>query len=230
MDNKKYIVGTPRMQLCLFSENLDEMVSADHIVRFIDIYVEKLDLIKLEISNIELRQGRPGYNPTLYLKIFIYSYLNKVRSSRKIERECQRNLELIWLTNQLAPDHWSLSNFRKTNTKALKNLFKEFLKFCHKLELMSFDCVAIDGTKVRAQNHLSNIYKRDQMDKLMEKAEKKIDEYIKEIEVNDKKEKDEYEFLNKNIPQKIKQLVAHKEKLAVISRIFEELLSNSFVF
>ncbi|MCP4178642.1 MAG: transposase [bacterium] len=84
------------MQLCLFSENLDEMVSTDHIVRFIDIYVEKLDLIKLEIKNIESRQGRPGYNPTLYFKIFIYSYLNRLRSSRKIERECRRNLELIW--------------------------------------------------------------------------------------------------------------------------------------
>ncbi len=206
MDIKKYIEGIHRNQLCLFSKSLDEIIPEEHIIHFIDVYVEKLDLIGLKIHNIENKKGRPGYNPTLYLKIFIYGYLNRLRSSRKIERECTINLELIWLTEQLAPDHWSISNFRKTNSRVIKNLFKEFLKLCHKLELLSFNCVAIDGTKIRAQNHSSNVYDRDAMEKLLEQVDKKIDKYLEELESNDEKEKDDYEFLNQNISKKLKQL------------------------
>ena len=216
-----FIKGTSRDQLCLFEEKLDDIIQEEHLVRFIDIYVDKLDLVELEI-NINDKAKGIGYNPTLYLKIYIYSYLNKIRSSRKIERECKRNLELIWLTKQLAPDHWSISNFRKMNKKALKNIFKEFLKFCHKLELLSFDCIAIDGTKIRTQNSMSNVYKKEEIDKVLKKIEQKIDEYLAELESNDKKEQDEYEFLNKNIPQKLKQLEKHKNKLEFIKEIFKE--------
>ncbi len=166
----KYIEGTARDQLCLFEEKLDSIITEEHIIRFIDIYVDKLDLVKLEIHNIDNEKGI-GYNPSLYLKIYIYSYLNKIRTTRRIERECKRNVELIWLTKQLAPDHWSISNFRKLNKKALKNIFKEFLKFCYKLELLSFDCIAIDGTKMRTQNSMSNIYKKEEIDKVVEKVE-----------------------------------------------------------
>ena len=217
----KYIEGTPRDQLCLFEEKLDDIIPEEHLLRFIDIYVEKLDLIKLEINSSDKSKGI-GYNPTLYLKIYIYSYLNKIRSSRKIERECKRNLELIWLTKQLAPDHWSISNFRKLNRKVLKNIFKEFLRFCHKLDLLSFDCIGIDGTKMRAQNSLSNVYMKERIDELLMKVENKIEEYLKELELNDKKEKDEYDFLNKNIPKKLDKLKKHKDKLEFVKEIFKE--------
>lgn len=216
----KYIEGTPREQLCLFEEKLDDIIPDDHLVRFIDVYVEKLDLIKLGIKIKDKDKG-VGYNPTLYLKIYIYSYLNSIRSSRKIERECKRNLELIWITQQLAPDHWSISNFRKCNKKLLKNIFKEFLLFCKKLELLSLDCFAIDGTKMRTQNSMSNIYKRDEIDNLLEKIENKINDYILELETNDKREQDEYDFLNNNIPKKLKQLKKNKDKVEVIKKIFE---------
>jgi transposase len=217
----KYIEGTPREQLCLFEEKLDDIISEDHLVRFIDAYVDKLDLVKLGVKIKDKAKG-VGYPPTLYLKIYIYSYLNSIRSSRKIERECKRNLELIWLTMQLSPDHWSISNFRKCNKNLLKNIFKEFLLFCKSLELLSFDCVAIDGTKMRAQNSMSNIYKRNGIDKLLEKIDTKISEYISDLESNDKKEQDEYDFLNNNIPKKLKQLKKNKDKVEVIKKIFEE--------
>ena len=217
----KYIEGTPREQLCLYEEKLDDIISEDHLIRFIDAYVDRLDLIQLGVKINDKDKG-VGYNPTLYLKIYIYSYLNSIRSSRKIERECKRNLELIWLTMQLSPDHWSISNFRKCNKKLLKNIFKEFLLFCKKLELLSFDCFAIDGTKMRAQNSMSNIYKRAEIDKLLEKIEDKITEYILELESNDKKEQDEYDFLNNNIPKKLKELKRNKDKVEVIKKIFEE--------
>lgn len=216
----KYIEGTPRDQLCLFEEKLDNMIPEEHIVRFIDLYVDKLDLINLEINTNDKAKGL-GYAPSLYLKIYIYSYLNKIRSTRKIERECKRNLELIWLSKQLAPDHWSISNFRKLNRKALRNIFREFLKFCYKLELLSFDCVAVDGTKMRTQNSMSNIYKKEEIDKVLKKVEQKIEEYLVELELNDKKEQDEYEFLNKNIPEKLKRLEKHKDKLEFIKEIFK---------
>lgn len=217
-----YIEGTGRDQLLLFEEKIDEMIAEEHLVRFIDAYVNKLDLVALEIFNAENKIGCPGYDPSLYLKIYIYSYLNKIRSSRKIERECKINIELIWLTCRLSPDHWSISNFRMKNTKALKNIFKEFLKFCHKLNLLSFNLVAIDGTKLRAQNSLNNIYKKDEIEKRLEKANEKINEYIADLEANDKKEHDEFDFLNKNIPQKLKQLEKHKEKLEFVKEIFKE--------
>ena len=217
----KYIEGTARDQLCLFEEKLDDIIQEDHLIRFIDLYINKLDLIGLEINTNDKGKGI-GYDPTLYLKIYIYSYLNKIRSSRKIERESKRNLELIWLTKQLAPDYWSISNFRKSNKKALRNIFKEFLRFCHKLELLSFDCIAVDGTKMRTQNSMSNVYKREKIDKILEKVEKKIDEYLAELESNDKKEQDEYDFLNKNIPQKLKQLEKHKDKLEFVKEVFKE--------
>jgi transposase len=216
----KYIEGTPRNQLCLFEEKLDDMIEEENLIRFIDVYVNKLDLIKLGIHTNDKSKGT-GYDPYLYLKIYIYSYLNRIRSSRQIERECTRNIELIWLTQQLSPDHWSISNFRKTNKKALKNIFKEFLRFCHKLELLSFDCVAIDGTKMRAQNSKSNIYKKNEIDKNLEKVEQKIDEYITELESNDKIEQGEYDFLNRNIPEKLKQLEKHKDKLEFVKEVFK---------
>jgi transposase len=216
----RYIAGTPRDQLCLFEEKLDDMIPEEHLIRFIDVYVDKLDLIKLEINGSDKAKGT-GYNPCLYLKIYIYSYLNKVRSSRKIERECKRNIELLWLTQQLAPDYWSIANFRKLNKKALTNIFKEFLRFCHHLQLLSFDCLAVDGTKMRAQNNLSNIYKKKEIDKVIEKVEEKINEYLAELDSNDKKEQDEYDFLNKNIPEKLKRLKKHKDKLDFVKKIFE---------
>lgn len=217
-----YIEGTDRDQLVLFEEKIDGMIEADNLVRFIDAYADKLDLKALEIHNIDNTLGAPGYRPALYLKIYIYCYLNKIRSSRKIERECQRNLELLWLTCRLAPDHWSISNFRKQNKAALQNIFKEFLKFCHQLNLISFNLVAVDGTKLRAQNSMSNVYKRSELEKAMKGIESKIEEYLAELEVNDKKEQDDYEFLTSNIPQKLKYLEGRKEKLGKVQTVFEE--------
>lgn len=216
-----FIEGTPREQLVLFSDELDNIIEKEHVIRFIDLYVENLDLITLKIQTNDKAQGI-GYNPYLYLKIYIYSYLNKLRSSRKIENECKRNIELIWLTKQLAPDHWSISNFRKKNKKGLVNIFKEFLKLCYKLKLINLDCVAIDGTKMRAQNGVSNVYKKATIENLLEKIDEKINNYLKELESNDKKEYDEYEFLTNNISDKLEKLKKHKNKLEIIKNVFEE--------
>lgn len=217
-----YINGTPRSQLYLFEEKLDNVISEDNPVRFIDAFVSKLDINSLGFKIPCCRTGRPPYNPELLLKIYVYGYLNRLRSSRKLETECNRNVELWWLTERLAPDFKTIADFRKTNRKALKNIFHEFLKLCHKLELLSFKYVAIDGTKMRSQNSLNNIYKRDELEKIENRIKEKIKKYLEELDLNDDKEKNEFEFLSKNISEKIKKLKNNKDKINLIKKIFDE--------
>ena len=215
-----YIEGTPREQLILFEEKLDDIVSEDNIVRFIDVYISKLDLegLGFKMPKNPEGQGRPPYRPSTILKIYLYGYLNRLRSSRKLENECKRNVELMWLTGRLAPDFKTIADFRKDNRIGLKRIFKEFLKLCHKLELLSLKYVGIDGTKTRAQNGLNNIYKREEIDKIEKRIQERIDKYLEELEINDKEEENEYEFLSKNLPEKIAKLKKSKEKIEIIKK------------
>ena len=155
-----YIEGTSREQIFLFNECIEEIIAEDNIVRFIDAYVESLDMEGLGFKMPKGNTGTPPYKPQLKLKIYIYGYFEKIRGSRRLEKECHRNKELIWLTNSLAPDFKTISDFRKDNHKAFRNIFKDFLKLCHKLQLLSFKVVAIDGTKMRGQNSLNEVYKK----------------------------------------------------------------------
>lgn len=219
-----YIKGTSRDQLNLFAEKLDELISPDNTVRFIDAYVEKLNLFEIgfKIPGTNGGKGRPPYEPAMMLKLYIYGYLNRLRSSRKLEKECTRNVELIWLTGRLNPDFKTIADFRKDNKTGIKKIFHEFLKFCHKLELLSFKCVAIDGTKERAKNHLANIYHRESIDKTSMIIQEKINKYLEELELNDKSEEAEYEFLSNNLTEKLSKLKKSQDKIDVIKRIFEE--------
>jgi len=219
-----FINETPREQLNLFAEKLDDLISADNTVRFIDAYINKLDLRKLGFKNPGSNegQGRPAYKASTMLKIYTYGYLNRIRSSRKLEAECGRNVELIWLTGRLSPDFKTIADFRKDNRKGIKKIFKEFLKVCHKLELLSLRCVAIDGTKERAQNSLDNIYKRNEIEKIEERIQEKINKYLEELELNDKTEETGYEFLSKNLPGKLAQLRKSRDKIEIIKRVFEQ--------
>src|SRR3990172_1774643 len=218
-----FINETPREQLNLFAEKLDDLISADNTVRFIDAYINKLDLRKLGFKNPGSNEGkgRPAYKASSLLKIYIYGYLNRIRSSRKLEAECRRNVELIWLTGRLSPDFKTIADFRKDNRKGIKKIFKEFLKLCHKLELLSVRCTAIDGTKVRAQNSLDNIYKREEIEKIERRIQEKINQYLEELESNDKTEEADYEFLSKDLPAKLAQLKKNQDKITLIKHIFE---------
>ncbi len=219
-----FIEETPREQLNLFEEKLDDIISKDNPVRFIDAYVEKLDLIKLGFQEKGTGggKGRPPYKTSTLLKIYIYGYLNKVRSSRKLEAECARNVELMWLIGRLAPDFKTIADFRKDNRKGIKQIFKEFLKLCHKLELLSLKCVAIDGTKARAQNSLKNIYKREEIEKIEKRIQEKIEKYLEELESNDRVEETDYEFLSKNLSEKLSKLKRSQDKIEIIKRLFED--------
>ena len=219
-----YIDGTSREQLYLFENKIDDMISEDNPVRFIDAYVDKVDLLELGFSNpgTNAGKGRPPYNPAMMLKIYIYGYLNRIRSSRKLEAECSRNTELIWLTCRLAPDFKTIADFRKDNGKGIKAIFREFLKLCHKLELLSFRCVAVDGTKERAQNHLDNIYRKENIDQISARIQEKIEKYLEELESNDRAEEAEYDFLSKNLKEKLSKLKKKEDKIDIIRQMFAE--------
>jgi transposase len=200
------------------------MISEDNPVRFLDAYVDKIDLFELGFKNpgTDGGKGRPPYNPAMMLKIYIYGYLNRIRSSRKLESECGRNTELIWLTCRLAPDFKTIADFRKDNRKGIKQIFREFLKLCNRLELLSFRCIAVDGTKERAQNHLGNIYRKDSMDKISAHIHERVEKYLEELESNDRAEEAEYDFLSKNLKEKVSKLKKREDKIEVINQIFAE--------
>ena len=143
----RFVVGDDRSQSTLFPERLDEYLGEDNPVRAIDVFVDELDLAKLGFDGVEPEAtGRPAYHPATLLKIYVYGYLNRVQSSRRLERECQRNIELVWLTGRLMPDFKTIADFRKDNGEAIRKVCREFVVLCRRLELFSEASVAIDGS------------------------------------------------------------------------------------
>ncbi len=218
------ITGTSRHQIYLFNECLDEIIDVNNIVRFIDVYVESLDMENLGFKMPIGTTGTPPYRPQVKLKIYIYGYLERIRSSRRLEKESKRNKELIWLTENLSPDFKTIADFRKDNYKAFKNVFKDFLKLCHKLELISFKVVAIDGTKMRGQNSLNEVYKKENIKKVENEIQEQINNYLRELDEMDKKEQAGSFSINRKEIQEItnrlgKQL-KRKDKVEFIKNIF----------
>jgi len=216
-----YIQGTPRNQLVLFNECLDNIINENNQVRFIDAYIERLDLNKLNFVVRNREIGAPSYREQLLLKIYTYGYLERIRSSRRLEKECYRNDELRWLTCDLASDFKTIADFRKDNKEAFKYVFKEFLKFCHRLDLLSLEITAGDGTKIRAQNGNNNIYKRDTIDEVEKKIQEKIDEYTRTLDENDKKEEYELKFDIEKVTKTLDRLRKHKDKVENIKEVFK---------
>jgi transposase len=150
---KRFIEGANREQATLFPERLDDFIAEDNPVRVIDVFADELDLSDLGFKVTPEVTGRPGYHPAMLLKLYIYGYLNRVQSSRRLEREAQRNVELMWLTGRLAPDFKTIADFRKNNGKAIRNVCREFVVLCRRLDLFSQALVAIDGSKFKAVNN-----------------------------------------------------------------------------
>ncbi len=177
----QFVTGINRHQVSI--QSLDEYISKDNPIRFIDAFVEKLDLQQLQFQVAVLKsEGRPAYESKLFLKIYLYGYLNGIRSSRKFEKECMRNIELQWLTNNLRPNYHSIADFRKNNPKALRNVFKLFVLFLKDVNLVSGELIAIDGTKIRANNSKKNNYSPKKIERHLDYIEEKTNEYLIEID------------------------------------------------
>jgi transposase len=183
-----FVEGVDRGQSTLFRALLDDYVADDNPVRAVDVFVDGLDLERLGFVGVQpLDTGRPGYHPRMMLKLYIYGYLNRVPSSRRLERECQRNIELIWLTGHLAPDFKTIADFRKDNGKAIGEVCREFVVLCRKLGLLSAASVAIDGSKFKAVNARDKNFTEAKMKRRLERIEESIARYIAQLETADRR-------------------------------------------
>jgi len=185
---KRFIEGESRNQSTLFPELLDDYVGEDNPVRVIDVFVDELDLGGLGFSGVEPHAtGRPSYHPAILLKLYIYGYLNRIQSSRRLERESQRNVEVMWLTSRLMPDFKTVADFRKNNGKAIRSVCREFVVLCRNLNLFADAVVAIDGSKFKAVNARDKNFTQAKMKHRMEQLEKSIDQYLKQLDRADRK-------------------------------------------
>lgn len=191
-----YIKGKDRYQITMFPESIDEYIAEDNPVRLIDAYVEGLDLKSFGfIGTDPSAVGHPSYDPKDKLKLYLYGYLNRIRSSRRLEDEAARNIEVIWLLKKLKPDFKTIADFRKDNKKALKAVFRDFNRLCDEWGLFGKELVAIDGTKFKACNSRKNNYNIKKLDRHLKYIDEKIDKYLKELD-----EKDIAESSDRNLP------------------------------
>ena len=178
-----FIEGVGRDQHTLFPEVLDDYIPTHHPVRFIDAYVASLDLSDLGFERATAAEtGRPGYAPGDLLRLYIYGYLNGICSSRKLEREAQRNVELMWLLRRLRPDHKTIAEFRRQDRKSIRKLFREFTLLCKKLDLFGAELVAIDGSKFRAVNAKKRNYSRKMLEEIMQSIDERIARYLDTVD------------------------------------------------
>jgi transposase len=189
-----YITGFDRTQTALFPQAIDELIASDNPVRFIDLFVQSLPLADFGFKDVRMNvNGRPPFNPADLLKLYIYGYMNKIRSSRGLEKECGRNIELIWLLKGLVPDHNTISNFRKDNPKPIKKVFRQTVEIAKNLDLIGGILIAGDGTKLRAQNSKKNNYNERKIARHLEYIENKLVEYNIALASADRDQKESIE-------------------------------------
>jgi transposase len=184
-----HIAGFERNQLLLLPEAVDDYVEADNPVRFIDAFVDGLDLTAGGFLRVEAKAtGRPGYAPGDLLKLYIYGYLNRVRSSRRLEAECRRNIEVIWLLGTLKPDFKTIADFRRDNRGAFKSVFRQFVLLYRRLDLFGRELLAVDGTRIKAVNNKDRNFTRNSLAKFIRAADERLDDYLKRLDAGDVEE------------------------------------------
>lgn len=221
---KRFVTGEDRSQSTLFPERLDEYIAEDNPVRVIDAFVDELDLGDLGFERVQPQAtGRPAYHPSTLLKIYIYGYLNRVQSSRRLERETQRNVELMWLTGQLTPDFKTIADFRKENGKAIQRVCREFVELCRHLELFTQAMVAIDGSKFKAVNNKDNNDTRASMKRRISKVEEHIERYMSMLDEIDSEEPVGHDMKEPELKEKIAAL---KTKMSTLKEREAQLLAH----
>jgi transposase len=200
-----HVTGTPREQTTLLPEAIEDYVTAENPVRFIDAFVDKLDLDGLGFNNAHLAQtGRPPYQPGDLLKLYIYGYLNRIRSSRRLERETARNLEVRWLLHNLQPDHKTISDFRKDNRKGIQAVTRQFVILCQQLNLFGGELVAIDGSKFKASNSKKRNWTKVKLRDRIRRIDASIEEYLTLLEASDREAASQ--------PTKVREKIASLEQ------------------
>jgi transposase len=202
-----HISGFERSQLLLLPEAIDEYVGPDNPVRFIDVFVDQLDLSAAGFCRVAAKAiGRPGYAPGDLLKLYIYGYLNRVRSSRRLEAECHRNIEVIWLLRTLKPDFKTIADFRRDNRNAFKSVFRQFVLLCRRLDFFGRELLAVDGTRIKAVNNKDRNFTRHSLETFIRAADERLDEYMKRLDDGDVAEAGTGGARTKNLAEKIEGL------------------------
>ena len=218
-----FIEGEDRNQATLFPERIDDYITEDSVVRVIDVFVDELDLSGLGFKTMPEVTGRPGYHPALMLKLFIYGYLNRVQSSRRLEQEANRNVELMWLLGRLAPDFKTIADFRKNNGEAIRLVCREFVMLCRKLNLFSDAFVAIDGSKFRAVNNRNRNFSKAKIKKRLQQIDASIERYLGEIASADRREGEGPKTKTARLENKIAAL---KEEIQTLKKLEVRMLAT----
>jgi transposase len=219
---KRFVEGEDRRQGVLLPEYLDDWVSEENPVRAIDVFVDALDLAALGFEGVEpAATGRPGYHPGLLLKLYVYGYINQVASSRRLEREAQRNVELMWLTGRLAPDFKTIADFRKDNGPAIRAACRQFVGLCRKVGLFTQAVAAIDGSKFKAVNGRDKNFTPAKLRARMEQVETSIDRYLAALETADRQEGELAEAKAGRLKQKIAALREQMADLQAMEAVIE---------
>ena len=215
---KRFIEGVDRVQSTLFPEQLEDWVGEDNPVRVIDVFVDELDLGALDFGRAQPEAtGRPGYHPAVLLKLYIYGYLNRVQSSRRLEREAGRNVEVMWLTGRLAPDHKTIADFRKDNGPAIRKVCAQFVALCRQLGLLAAASVAVDGSKFKAVNNRDRNFTQAKMQRRMDQIETSVARYLDQLDTADRQEPSEALSMKvTRLTEKIAKLREEMQRLQVL--------------
>jgi len=211
-----YITGFNRKQAVLIPHTIEDLIEENNPIRFIDVFVNSLKVVEMGFKDVSLnKNGRPPFHPKDLLKLYIYGYLNKIRSSRALEKECKRNIELMWLMKGLIPDHNTISNFRRDNPKAIKKVFRATVNLAKNLDLIGGILIAGDGTKLRAQNSKKNNYNQKKIDRHLNYIENKLAEYSQALASADGDKKEQ-------LQRKIAKQNKHKSQYKAIEKQLQE--------
>ena len=215
---KRFVEGTDRGQSTLFPECLDDWTDENNPVRVIDAFVDTLDLAELGFEGVEPAEtGRPAYHPSVLLKLYVYGYLNQVQSSRRLERETGRNVELMWLLGRLVPDHKTVADFRKDNGPAIRQVCVRFVELCRQMGLLVTASVAIDGSKFKAVNNRDKNFTRGKVERRRAQLEESVARYLSQLDTADRHEPIEALATKaERLKEKLTELKAEMAKLATI--------------
>jgi transposase len=200
---KRFIEGDNRQQITLLPESLDEYIEAENPVRVVDLFVEQLDLGSLGFSVEPAVTGRPSYHPSTLLKLYVYGYLNRIQSSRRLEREALRNIELMWLLGRLSPDFKTIADFRRDNSEGIRNACRQFVVLCRQLNLFTQAVVAIDGSKFKAVNAHDRNFTRGKLEKRMQEIDRCIERYLTAMDTADRQPADIAEARTSRLKEKM---------------------------
>ena len=218
---KRFVAEADRGQWTLLPECLDDFIDESNPVRVVDAFVAALDLAELGFDGIEpAATGRPAYHPSTLLKLYIYGYLNRVQSSRRLEREAGRNLEVMWLLGRLVPDHKTIADFRKDNGPAIKKVCARFVELCRQMGLLTKASVAIDGSKFKAVNNRDRNFTRAKVERRRAQLEESVARYLSQLDTIDLQEpSEELAIKTEHLKEKLAKLESEMQRLAAMEQL-----------